>query len=419
MIARSESWSEPGLEGRRLGAAIALGVVLFAASFGLLHVRPFAGRAIVDTPVYQRYGDAVVDSAAVPYRDFSLEYPPGALPVFIIPSLGPADHYRTAFEILMLLCGAGAVALVAVTLVSVGASTGRLFAATAFAGLAPLALGPVVLTRFDLWPAMLTVGAVAALVRGRDRLAFAVLGIAVAAKLYPAVLLPIALAYVGRQRGGREALAGLGVFAVVLALVLLPFAVLAPDGLAHALERQTGRPLQIESLGAALLLALHQVGSYEPTVVSSFGSQNLVGGLPDALATLLTVLQILAVVGVWLLFASHRGWREELLAAWAVAIAALVAFGKILSPQFLIWLIPLVPLVGGRRGLAASALFLGALVLTQLWFPSRYWHLVAFETGPSWLLVVRNVALVVLAAVLASAIGADARAPGRARSRIG
>jgi hypothetical protein len=417
VIARSESWSEPRFEGRRLGAAIALGVALFVASFGLLHAGPFRHHQIVDTPVYQRYGDAVVDSGAVPYRDFSLEYPPGALPAFIIPSLAPADQYRAAFESLILVCGVVAVALVAVTLAAVGAGTRRLYAATALAGIAPLALGPVVLTRFDLWPAMLTAAALAAFVKERERLGFAVLGLAVAAKIYPFVLVPIALVYVGRRRGAREALTGLGLFALVLAVVLAPFAILAPDGLVHALERQTSRPLQIESLGSAALLAVHQVSSYEPTVVSSFGSQNLKGAGTEALATVLTMLQALAVIGVWLLFAARRGWREELLAASAAAVAALVAFGKVLSPQFLIWLIPLVPLAGGRRGLAASVLFLGALVLTQLWFPTRYWHLVAFEAGPTWLLAARNAVLVVLAAVLASAIGAAARTPAPARSR--
>jgi hypothetical protein len=331
----------------------------------------------------------------------------------VLPSLAPAADYRTAFEVLMLLFGLAGVTLVVVTLASTGATAAQLYVAAALAGLAPLALGSVLLTRFDLWPALLTIAAVAALARDRDRLGFGVLGAAVAAKVYPAVLLPIALVYTARRKGGREALIGLGIFLLMLGAILVPFAILSPDGLAHSLERQTSRPLQIESLGSALLLAAHRLGSYEPTVVSSFGSQNLVGGAPDTLATLLTALQLLAVVGVWVLFAARRGGRTELLAASAAAVAAFVAFGKVLSPQFLIWLVFLVPLVAGRRGLAAAVLFFTALVLTQLYFPSRYWHLVAFEAGPTWLLLARDAVLVGLAALLAASIR---REPARSRS---
>jgi Glycosyltransferase family 87 len=413
VIARSERWPRRALEVRRAGAAVALGIVLFLASFGLLHVGPFDDNEIIDTPVYQRYGDAVLDGL-VPYRDFSLEYPPGALPAFILPSLAPADDYRTVFELTMLACGLAAVALVAIALASSGAGPGRLYGATALAALAPLALGPVVLTRYDLWPAALTIGALAAILADRDRLGFGLLGLAVAAKVYPVVLVPIALVYVARRRGGRDAAIAFGVFALVLAAVLAPFAVSSSGGLAESLERQVSRPLQVESLGAAFLLAAHQAdGGYMPSVVSSFGSQNLVGAAPDALAALLAALQALAVVAVWLVFVTRRGSRAELGAAAAAAVAAFVAFGKVLSPQFLIWLIPLVPLAAGRRGLAASGLFLVALVLTQLWFPSQYWELVALEAAPTWLLLARDVVLVALAATL---LAATAREPERSRS---
>jgi hypothetical protein len=83
-------------------------------------------------------------------------------------------------------------------------------------------------------------------------------------------------------------------------------------------------------------------------------------------------------------------------------VCAFVALGKVASPQFLIWLVPLVALVGGRRGLAACALLAAALVLTQVWFPYRYWDLV-FELEPvaSWLVPVRDLVLVALVAVLA------------------
>ena len=67
----------------------------------------------------------------------------------------------------------------------------------------------------------------------------------------------------------------------------------------------------------------------------------------------------------------------------------------------MIWLIPLVPLVGGRRGLVASALLGLALLLTQLWFPIRYWDLVLqLKAFPSWAVLARDVALVALLAVL-------------------
>ena len=84
-------------------------------------------------------------------------------------------------------------------------------------------------------------------------------------------------------------------------------------------------------------------------------------------------------------------------------MAAFIAFGKVLSPQFLIWLLPLVPLVRGRRGLAASAVFAVALVLTQLWFPYRYWRLALQQDAiASWLVFARDLVLLLLVAVLAN-----------------
>jgi uncharacterized membrane protein len=305
------------------------------------------------------------------------------------------------------------VVLVASTLASCWASTERVIAGTALAGLAPLLIGTVVQTRYDLWPALLTAGTLAALVGGRLRLGFALLALAASAKIYPAVLLPLALVYAARHGGARTALAGLGIFAGVLLAVSLPFLVLAPNELVDGLAAQAGRPLQVESLGSSALLAASQTGAYDPTVVSSHGSQNLTGALPDTLASLQTVVQIVAVVAVWVLFATRRGWSEELVAASAAAVAAFAAFGKVLSPQFLIWLVPLVPLVAGPAGLAAGALLAAALLLTNAYFPERYWELVAAESGPVWVLAARNVVLVGLVVAL---VAATRPARGRFRS---
>jgi hypothetical protein len=85
----------------------------------------------------------------------------------------------------------------------------------------------------------------------------------------------------------------------------------------------------------------------------------------------------------------------------AAAVCLFVALGKVLSPQYMIWLIPLVPLVRGRRGLAAGALLGAALVLTQLWFPDHYWDLVFTLGGYLTVLVVaRDLVLLALLAVL-------------------
>ena len=46
-----------------------------------------------DVPLYQSFGDRIVDGE-VPYRDFRVEYPPGSLPAFVLPSLVAGDGDR-------------------------------------------------------------------------------------------------------------------------------------------------------------------------------------------------------------------------------------------------------------------------------------------------------------------------------------
>jgi uncharacterized membrane protein len=378
-------------------------------SWALLHVGFYERNEIIDTPRYQQFGDAMT-RGEVPYRDFGVEYPPGSLPVFLLPSLTTGDEYRSWFETLMWACAVATVAFVGLTLIAVGATTERLFGAVAFVALAPLALGSVVLTRYDHWPAALVAASVAAFAFGRSKLGFAVLALAVTAKIYPLVLLPLALLLVQRRRGSREALAGLAVFTAVVALVVVPFLVLGADGLIESVKGQLERPLQIESLGSALLLAAHRLGWYEASVFHGSGSQNLGGSLPESVAAVQVIAQVAAVAGAWALFAVGGRTRAAFLAASAASVVGFVAFAKVLSPQFLIWLIPLVPLVLGRLGVLASTLLAAALVTTQLFFPYRYWSVVALES-PAWLVLVRDALLVALFAVLLVAIRRERAEP--------
>jgi hypothetical protein len=386
------SWSRFA-DAPRAALAAAVAAALFFVSWGVLHYG------------FYKRGDWMA-AGYVPYRDFAVEYPPGALPAFVVPSLladrGDFDGFRRVFEALMAACGAAAAAFVAVALVRVEAGPARLAGGIALAAFAPLLLGSVVLSRFDLWPAAVTAAALAAVVSGRLRLAFAVLGLAIAVKVYPAVLLPLFLAYAWRRRGPREAVVGLGLCAAVVAACFVPFLVLAPHGVWRSIVWQTTRPLQIESLGAAVLLAAHQVFGTGLTMRSGHGSQNLAGTAPDALSAVQTALQIAALLFVWWRFARGGAGRERLLTASAAAVVAFAALGKVLSPQYLIWLGPLVALVAGRRGAVAGALLVAAMVLTQLWFPYHYWSLaLSFAARPSWLVLARDVVLVALLAVLA------------------
>lgn len=379
--------------------AAAAAAALFLLSWGALHTGWYDDGEIVDIPVYAEYGTAIEDGA-LPYRDVRPEYPPGALPAFVVPALlsDDEDGFRNVFEALMALCGLAVVGLVAVTLRGVRASRARTVAALGLVATFPLLLGSVVLTRFDLYPAALVAAAVAALVHERDRLGFGLLGAAIAVKLYPGVLVPVALAYVWRRRGRREALACLTILVGFVALVFLPFLVLAPDGVADSFGRQLSRPLQLESLGSALYLAAHHLLGLDVEMRSGHGSQNLHATGTAVAAILFSLLQIGVLVWIWL---RRPASKEELLRWSAAALVAFVALGKVLSPQFLIWLVPLVPLVAGMRGLRASALLAAALLLTQLWFPSRYWDLARDLAGlPSALVLARDLVLVALLVVL-------------------
>jgi hypothetical protein len=388
-------------------AAAFAAIALFVVSWTLLHVGFYKHKQLIDTPVYQRYGNAIADGK-VPYRDFEVEYPPGALPVFALPGLAEPGHdqevstgFRRSFETLMWLCGAAALAAMAVILRALRRSTLNVWAALCFAAIAPLLLGSVILSRFDLWPAALVATALAALVSGRLRLGHALLGLGVTAKLFPAVFVPLGLAFVWKRAGRREALTCLALVLGVVVAVFAPFLILSPGGVWHSLSVQLTRPLQVESLGSALLLVGHHVFGLGVTGDTSHGSQNLAGNAAAGLVVASTVLQAGVLIWIWAAFARGRGDGEALVRSSAAAICAFIAFGKVLSPQFLIWLIPIVPLVRGRRGLGASALLGVALALTQIWFPFRYFRLALhFEAGLSWLLLARDVTLVALVTVL-------------------
>ena len=81
-----------------------------------------------DVHIYGLYADGFL-RGDLPYRDVFVEYPPGAFLVFMPPAVLPGGAYNAGFKTLMALCGIGALFAVLLTLMTLGASRRRLYAA--------------------------------------------------------------------------------------------------------------------------------------------------------------------------------------------------------------------------------------------------------------------------------------------------
>jgi uncharacterized membrane protein len=379
----------------------AVGWVVLIAACSLPNVGLWDGNGKADTGLYSLYGGRIAHGH-VPYRSgFSMEFPPGAIPALAVPAL-PRSHYVAWFKAFELLCAAAAIAAVAYALA--GTPARRRYGAVIVAGVAPAVLGPIALNSFDLWPSALAAWSVALLVRGRPRWGMALLGAAVAAKLYPLLLAPALLTYVARDRSPREARRAFAVGAAVVAAAFLPFAIVAPGGLRASIQQQVTRGLQVESLGGSILGALHRLGvsSYHVVVSRSPFSFDVAGPGAGALAAVLSLLVLVAAAVAWRLLRGGPVDRDRTLRTVAATAVAFVAFAKVLSPQYLLFLVPLVPLVDS---LAAWALFVLALALTQVWarFPEPF--LDTIHLGARiWVVLARNVVLVGLYVLLAAGL---------------
>ena len=396
MSTLSRSWSRPETR----VAALASAALVFLVAWALLYTHHYTANRIVDTPIYDGFGQEM-RVGHVPYRDFAVEYPPGALPVFVAPTF--MLDYDLAFGWIMFALGLCCLALVVLA--------GAPWWSVAFVAVSPLLLGFLAPSRYDFWPAALFAAALAALLADRHRLGWGLLAAAVTAKLYPLVVLPLVVLWTLRRRGRGELARSAAIGAAVVVVVYLPFLVIAPHGLWDSVWGQISRPLQIESLASSLVKTFGH-----PVVVSSHGSQGIDGH--GTLAALTSVVEVAVLVALWLAFARGAADRERFVRYTAACVCAFVAFGKVLSPQYLIWLVPLVALVGGRRGVAAVALLVAALVATQAWFPDHYWDYV--DSGDrAWIVLVRNLLLVVLVAVLALPGRLSTRGARRTPARSG
>lgn len=353
-----------------------------------------------DIGLYRWWGESVA-GGALPYRQIPIEYPPGAVPLFVIPAMasGSISTYLIAFAAGMALAGIGGILLAT----RVGAGEGppsrawvmRTIGAGAMVGV----LASVALARFDLVPTGLMIGALYAVASNRLSSAGVLLGAGVAVKVFPAVMIPVVLAHIVRRRGWRAVTAFMAPMAVVVAMAFLPFVIFAAEGIEHSFSVQLSRPVEIESIAASVLWVGRAAGLVTwPHQPSYF---NLAFVEADRAAVASTVIGVGVLCYIWLEHARSDGSTRMLSWASFASVATFVVFAKVLSPQFLLWLIAMIPALRGGRANVTTGLVGGAALLTALYFP-RWFPAVGNELDTWWLSViaVRNALLLAMLLVV-------------------
>jgi len=385
-----------------------------------------------DIRVYREAGEAIL-AGNVPYRDFFIEYPPGSLLAFVPPAFfttNPKD-FATFF--------ASEMALVLVATLVLTACAARILLgwwwplpATVFT-VAALLLYPVAVTRYDAIVA-LTLAAAGALIAGVSTLgrthtagtaaltaAWASLGFGAAVKLVPALATAPLVLFTGSRQGLRTlkdtvqgAVWGLAVFLGVLLLFFLPAFLFGGEGFVQSLAYHTGRGLQVESLGASVLMKLGYVEEAilenSAWVVLGYGVELLSSASLPITAVLLTVTGAVA----------YREYRESGFGPGqfprfaAAFVLAFLLGSKVLSPQYIIWLLPLVPLSArGVWGVLVSGLFLAICWTTTQIHPYHYDELLWLEPTATTVLLWRNVLLVMLWVLILSLPSGSMQQPSR------
>ncbi len=340
-----------------------------------------------DLANYAFWGNQMQDFGHHPYRDFSVEYPPGSLALGNLPYWITHEHFRVAFIIQSVVLDA----LGLWAMWRLAKRRGSWWGVAAWLVLLPL-LGPVAYARLDLAVAACLAWALERVEARRWTAGGAWLGLGIAIKLTPGLLLPgVALAAPKRWRPAAAAVA-------VIALVLVPFVgdlrAVYDDVIGYHLHRG----VHAESLwGSAALLARVVVGS-AVQVVPGFGAYDVLSAFDDELKMLSNIAALGVLLDVVLAATKRvrRGDGAHLVLVVGGGLMLLTAVGRVFSPQYLVWLVA--PMAAGLaiapRALRWSAALLTlSIALAHLVFPVLFFDYLRVDGWAVAVGFVRNVAL--------------------------
>lgn len=326
-----------------------------------------------------------------PFHALPHEYPLPAIIPFSLALFATPHWYQVVF--------AGWMALIAATIYVALLRYCSRSAAIAFAFFLVAGAWGTAEGRFDLIPSALTLFAVLCAVHTRWIWAFALLALATVFKFYPLpLLLPFLLA---QQMTSREKwtswrrLVPLSSFVAVCAVVMIASLLLSVEGTIGPFSYFENRPFQVETAATSLLWLLSFLG-YPLHPVYTYGSLNILSSLSSIVSTSMSVLLVLGLAYTYWL-----QWRGKIDVATSTLLTLLIVMltGKVFSPQYMIWVAPLVAYVGqGNRKWIISWGIVS--VLTTVIYPYLYISispLIAVPTLPTFYptTAVRNLLLLV------------------------
>ncbi len=361
-----------------------------------------------------------IKAGDLPYRDQDIEYPPLSVPVLIAPiyiddsTQGFVDGFMwemLAFDLAIVILIAFALPGDARRVLSaLGIYTvGLVILSDAVLDPSLIDTGPLVLTRFDIVPALFVLAAVLARDRGRSAAWSGLLSVGVAIKAFPLFLYPALLR--GERNLRRVIVAG----AIPLLLCVVAVLVMG-DEFGSAITYHTDRALQVEALAASPFEVAHALGSSGIATVTGHGGFELAASGADAarwLSVAIGAIGYLLLVGI--------GWRSETsnLKLATALLTVLVVFAPVLSPQFLLWILPISACAYGLG--KENVVLIGAILLTQITL-QNYDGVDSLSGAFVWPLAARNLSLlaylwIVCEPILGAArergsLGMPARSPG-------
>ncbi len=318
------------------------------------------------------------------------EYPLLTLALFTPPLLAPTLWYQVVFALLMVIAAA--------VLYLVIAHYRSRPAAIAFAVYLALGSWATALGRFDLVPAGLTLGAIILGARGRWKWAYVLLALATLLKLYPAIFIPLFLIAQHKQMGGSwkawKRWQGPALFVGICALVTLVSLAFNIANTLSPISYFLNRPIQVESFSGTLLW-LGQFVHYPAQYTFTYQSLNFSSLLAHKVSLLTTFLLVAGLLYIFWL-----QWRDKLdiYTASLLTLLLVMVMGKVFSPQYLIWVTPLIAYIG-RLNWKWVASWGIVCALTTFMFPFNYVDIPHIDHAyPA--IVIRNLLILAITVVL-------------------